>query len=106
MSTTEWSRTAGSLPNALMSLSPIEKSHAELAALAERIRKHDAEASAIDRDLAAAIERARTEARLTMLEIAADVGVERTTLYSSLRRAKAQAIKGRPGPLRSNASQK
>lgn len=85
-----------------MSPTPIEESHAELALLSERIRKHDAETAAIDRDLAAAIERART-ARLTMDEIANQAGVSRPTLYSSLRRAKEQAAKSRPGTRGANA---
>jgi DNA-directed RNA polymerase specialized sigma24 family protein len=102
MSTAKRSRAPGSLPCAPMSPTPIEDSHAELAALGERIRKHDAETAAIDRDLAAAIERARM-ARLTMDEIANQTGVSRPTLYSSLRRAKEQAAKGRPGARRTNA---
>lgn len=87
-----------------MTPTPIEESHAELTALGERMRKHDAETAAIDRDLAAAIQRAR-KARLPMQEIANTVGVERTTLYSVLNRAMTQATKGRPGPLRPNTTQ-
>jgi DNA-binding phage protein len=59
-------------------------------ALKERRRKLDAEHQALDQDLAAAIDRART-ARLSMREIAQHAGVERTTLYSSLKRAEQPA---------------
>jgi DNA-binding phage protein len=69
---------------------PIEESIAELTALNDRRQRLDAEATALDRDLAAAIQRART-ARLSMREIAEHAGVERTTLYSSLKRATQQA---------------
>jgi DNA-binding phage protein len=70
-----------------MTPTPIQQSLSELASLKQRRLKLNAENDALDRDLAAAIERART-ARLTMREIAEQAGVERTTLYSSLRRAK------------------
>jgi DNA-binding phage protein len=72
---------------------PIEESHAELAALKQRRENLEAETDALDRDLVAAIQRART-ARLPMREIAEHAGVERTTLYNALRRAKqpSQAI--------------
>jgi DNA-binding phage protein len=65
---------------------PIEESIAELAALKQRRDQLDAENATLDHDLATAIQRART-ARLTMREIAEHAGVERTTLYSSLKRA-------------------
>jgi DNA-directed RNA polymerase specialized sigma24 family protein len=87
-----------------MTPTPIEESHAELAALGERLRRHDEETAKLDRDLAAAIGRARA-ARLPMDEIANHAGVSRPTLYSSLRRAEAQAAKGRPGPLRPDTPQ-
>lgn len=77
-----------------MSPNPIEESRAELVALSTRIRQHDDESAAIDR--------ART-ARLTMDEIAADVGINRATLYNTLKRAAAHTTKGRPGPLRTHA---
>jgi DNA-binding phage protein len=86
-----------------MSPTPIEKSEAELAAIGERLRKHDTEGAAIDRDLAGATERART-VRLSMDEIANRAGVTRPTLYSALRRAKSRAAKGRPGTRRSKSS--
>ena len=70
-----------------MSPTPIEESLAELASLKQRRQELDTENEALDRDLAAAIERARA-ARLTMREIAQHAGVERTTLYNSLKRAK------------------
>jgi DNA-directed RNA polymerase specialized sigma24 family protein len=92
--------THGSLP-ASMSPTPIEESEAELTALGERLRKHDAESAAIDRDLADATQRAQT-ARLSMDEIADRVGVSRSTLYNAQRRAKNQAAaKSRPGTRRS-----
>jgi DNA-binding phage protein len=72
-----------------MSPTPIEESLTELTSLKQRRHRLDAEGAALDRDLAAAIERARA-ARLSMREIAEHAGVERTTLYSSLRRAKQQ----------------
>jgi DNA-binding phage protein len=81
-----------------MSPTPIEESNSELTALGKRIREHDAETAAIDRDLSTAIERART-ARLSMEEIARQTGLSRPTLYSTLRRAKEQATKSRPGKL-------
>jgi DNA-binding phage protein len=84
-----------------MSPTPIEQSEAELAALGERLRKHDAEGAAIDRDLADATERARA-ARLSMDEIADRAGVARSTLYNALKRAKNRAAaKSRPGTRRS-----
>jgi hypothetical protein len=92
----------GSLRSATVTPTPIEKSNTELAALGERIRQHDAEAAAIDRDLAAAIDRARA-ARLTMEEIANAAGVARATLYNALKRAQAQAAKRRTGARRSTA---
>jgi DNA-binding phage protein len=70
-----------------MSPTPIEESEAELASLKQRRDQLNTENDALDRDLAAAIQRART-ARLSMREIAEHAGVERTTLYSSLKRAK------------------
>ncbi len=73
-----------------MSPTPIQESQAELATIKERRRKLDAENEALDHDLAAAIQRARA-ARLSMREIAQHAGVERTTLYNSLRRAKQPA---------------
>jgi DNA-binding phage protein len=87
-----------------MSPTPIEESQAELAALAGRLRTHDATAAELDRDLANAIERART-ARLSMQEIATHAGVTRTTLYNSLRRAKEHAAKSRPGIKHPNTPQ-
>jgi hypothetical protein len=85
-----------------MSSTPIEKSRAELATLGERLRKLDAEAATLDRDLAAAIDRGRA-ARLSMTEIADSAGVGRATLYSIQRRAKTQAAKSRPGTRRSKS---
>jgi hypothetical protein len=76
----------------------------ELVALANRRRKHDAEATALDRDLAAATERART-ARLSMRKIADLAGVDRTTLYDSIKRAKAQTAKLKRDPQHPHASQ-
>jgi DNA invertase Pin-like site-specific DNA recombinase len=71
-----------------MSPTPIEESRAELAALRNRLSKHQAEGTAIDRALAAAVERARA-ARLSMLEIATDMGIARSTLYIAIQRGKA-----------------
>lgn len=89
-----------------MSPTPIEKSEAELASLKARLSQHDAEGAAIDRDLAAATERARA-ARLSMEEIASHAGVARPTLYSALRRAKDRAsAKSRPGTKRSNPAKR
>jgi AcrR family transcriptional regulator len=68
-----------------MSPTPIEQSHAELAALKQRRDKLQADTEKLDHDLAAAIHRAKT-ARLTMREIAQHAGVERSTLYNILRR--------------------
>ncbi len=82
-----------------MTPTPIEKSQTELATLGERLRKLDAEAVELDRELAAAIERARA-ARLPMDEIAKCAGVTRPTLYSAQRRAKNRAAKSRPGTRR------
>ena len=89
-------QTPGSLLAIRMSPTPIEKSQAELASLKERLRRHDSEGAKLDRDLAAAIERARA-ARLPMDEIANHAGVTRATLYNALRRATSQAAKRRPG---------
>lgn len=75
-----------------MAPTPIEESVAELNSLKQRRQKLDTETAALDRDLAAAIERARA-ARLSMREIAQHAGVERTTLYSHLKRAKARPNK-------------
>jgi hypothetical protein len=94
-----------SLTASHMNPTPIEESHAELMALKDRLRKHDAEGAAIDQDLADATKRARA-ARLPMDEIADCAGVTRSTLYSSLRRAKNQAAKSRPGTQRSNPPKK
>jgi DNA-binding phage protein len=68
-----------------MSPTPIQESEAELAKLKQRREQLDSKTANLDRDLAAAIQRART-ARLYMREIAQHAGVERTTLYSSLKR--------------------
>ncbi len=73
-----------------MNPTPIQASEAELAALKQRRARLDAEHDTLDRDLAAAIERARA-ARLSMREIAQHAGVERTTLYSTLKRTKQPA---------------
>ena len=72
-----------------MAPTPIEESLAELNSLKQRRQQLDTETAALKRDLAAAIERARA-ARLSMREIAQHAGVERTTLYSHLKRAKQQ----------------
>ena len=101
-SATTWTLTPdrrGSLTTAPMSPTPIEESRAELASLAQRLRQHDAEGAALDRDLAAATERGRA-ARLSMEEMAQRAGVTRQTLYTALRRAKEHTQKGRPGKRR------
>jgi DNA-binding phage protein len=80
-----------------MSPTPIEESHAELAALKQRRDKLQADTETLDRDLAAAIQRAKA-ARLPMREIAQHAGVERSTLYNALKRAEGveQGAEARP----------